>query len=100
MLQFRSLTSEGPVEGTAESPDELSAYTLARPIDPPEVWCAGVTYQRSRDARVEESVGEDVYTLVHHDHPPRRRGAWRRRRCGAPASPPSAAATRASRRAW
>jgi len=65
MLQFRYLTSEGPVEGTAESPDELAAYTLARPIDPPEVWCAGVTYQRSRDARVGESVVKDVYTLVY-----------------------------------
>jgi len=37
---------------------------LLRPIDPPEVWCAGVTYERSRDARVEES-GRDVYALVY-----------------------------------
>jgi 2-dehydro-3-deoxy-D-arabinonate dehydratase len=29
------------------------------------VWCAGVTYQRSRDARVEESTVKDVYTLVY-----------------------------------
>ncbi len=27
-------------------------YELLRPLDPPEVWCAGVTYERSRDARV------------------------------------------------
>ena len=40
-------------------------YELATPFDPPEVWCAGVTYERSRDARVEESVVEDVYTLVY-----------------------------------
>ena len=65
MLRFRYLTSEGIVDGTAESPDELAAYTLARPVDPPEVWCAGVTYQRSRDARVEESTVKDVYTLVY-----------------------------------
>ena len=26
--------------------------TLITPLDPPEVWCAGVTYQRSRDARM------------------------------------------------
>jgi 2-dehydro-3-deoxy-D-arabinonate dehydratase len=65
MLRFRYLTSEGVVDGTAESPDELAAYTLARPVDPPEVWCAGVTYQRSRDARVEESMVKDVYTLVY-----------------------------------
>ena len=37
---------------------------LVRPIDPPEVWCAGVTYERSRDARIEES-GSDVYALVY-----------------------------------
>jgi len=37
---------------------------LVRPIDPPEVWCAGVTYERSRDARIEES-GSDAYALVY-----------------------------------
>ena len=42
-----------------ESPAEL-----VRPIDPPEVWCSGVTYERSRDARIEES-GSDVYALVY-----------------------------------
>jgi 2-dehydro-3-deoxy-D-arabinonate dehydratase len=65
MLRFRYLTSEGVVEGTVESPEELAPYTLARPVDPPEVWCAGVTYERSRDARVEESTVKDVYTLVY-----------------------------------
>ncbi|MBA3245399.1 MAG: fumarylacetoacetate hydrolase family protein [Actinobacteria bacterium] len=40
-------------------------YELLRPLDPPEVWCAGVTYERSRDARVEESAVQDVYTLVY-----------------------------------
>jgi len=40
-------------------------YVLIRPLDPPEVWCAGVTYERSRDARVEESTAQDVYTLVY-----------------------------------
>jgi 2-dehydro-3-deoxy-D-arabinonate dehydratase len=39
-------------------------YRLLRPLDPPEVWCAGVTYERSRDARAEES-GRDVYALVY-----------------------------------
>jgi 2-dehydro-3-deoxy-D-arabinonate dehydratase len=39
-------------------------YTLLRPVDPPEVWCAGVTYERSRDARIEES-GSDVYARVY-----------------------------------
>ena len=31
----------------------------------PEVWCAGVTYERSRDARIEESTVKDVYALVY-----------------------------------
>ena len=39
-------------------------YELLIPVEPPEVWCAGVTYERSRDARVEES-GSDVYTRVY-----------------------------------
>lgn len=40
-------------------------YELLLPIEPPEVWCAGVTYERSRDARVEESEAKDVYTRVY-----------------------------------
>jgi 2-dehydro-3-deoxy-D-arabinonate dehydratase len=40
-------------------------YGLLAPVDAPEVWCAGVTYERSRDARVEESAVKDVYTLVY-----------------------------------
>jgi 2-dehydro-3-deoxy-D-arabinonate dehydratase len=40
-------------------------HELLLPIEPPEVWCAGVTYERSRDARVEESAVKDVYTLVY-----------------------------------
>ncbi len=49
-------------------PDTLAfpePYELLLPVEPPEVWCAGVTYERSRDARVEESVVKDVYTLVY-----------------------------------
>ena len=34
-------------------------------MDAPEVWCAGVTYERSRDARIEESAVKDVYSLVY-----------------------------------
>lgn len=40
-------------------------YELLAPVPAPEVWCAGVTYERSRDARVEESAVKDVYTLVY-----------------------------------
>jgi 2-dehydro-3-deoxy-D-arabinonate dehydratase len=65
MLRFRYHTAAGIVEGRAESPDELDAFALAIPVEPPEVWCAGVTYERSRDARVEESTVRDVYELVY-----------------------------------
>jgi 2-dehydro-3-deoxy-D-arabinonate dehydratase len=55
-----------PVEPLdSESLELPSPYTLLAPVDPPEVWCAGVTYLRSRDARVEESEVEDVYSLVY-----------------------------------
>jgi len=45
---------------------ELPApWELLLPVEPPEVWCAGVTYERSRDARVGESAAKDVYELVY-----------------------------------
>ncbi len=40
-------------------------YELLLPLEPPEIWCAGVTYERSRDARIEESAVRDVYSLVY-----------------------------------
>ena len=35
------------------------------PVDRQEVWAAGVTYLRSRDARMEESNQRDVYDRVY-----------------------------------
>jgi 2-dehydro-3-deoxy-D-arabinonate dehydratase len=64
-LHFRYRQDGELRTGTAGSPGELDRYELALPIEPPEVWCAGVTYARSRDARVEESAVKDVYTLVY-----------------------------------
>ena len=55
-----------PVEPIDDETLELPPpYTLLAPVTPPEVWAAGVTYLRSRDARVEESAVEDVYSLVY-----------------------------------
>jgi 2-dehydro-3-deoxy-D-arabinonate dehydratase len=48
----------------------LSAVTLAAPIDRQEVWAAGVTYLRSRDARMEESNQKSVYDLVYEAERP------------------------------
>jgi 2-dehydro-3-deoxy-D-arabinonate dehydratase len=60
-----SRVEELPVEPLDPDTLELSApYELLMPVDPPEVWCAGVTYERSRDARIEESR-IDVYSLVY-----------------------------------
>lgn len=64
MLRIR-YRSDGEVrEGTVGSVDELAGYDLLIPVEPPEVWGAGVTYERSRDARIEESTVKDVYSLV------------------------------------
>lgn len=39
--------------------------TLHKPIDDQEVWACGVTYLRSRDARMEESTEQSVYDRVY-----------------------------------
>src|SRR5262245_56994279 len=58
----------------AQLPDLLRALPLSgaatgkpmAPVEPTqEVWAAGVTYMRSRDAREEESAVKDVYTRVY-----------------------------------
>ena len=43
----------------------VGAVRYAAPVDRQEVWAAGVTYLRSRDARMEESTQKDVYDLVY-----------------------------------
>ncbi|HEX5585267.1 fumarylacetoacetate hydrolase family protein [Gaiella sp.] len=44
--------------------------TLLPPIDAPEVWAAGATYERGRSARMEASPFWDVYAAVHEMHRP------------------------------
>ena len=65
MLRFRYRTPAGISDGETVSPAGLEGYDLVIPIEPPEVWCAGVTYERSRDARVEESAASDLYTMIY-----------------------------------
>lgn len=48
----------------------LADASLAAPIDRQEVWASGVTYLRSRDARMEESTQKDVYDLVYEAERP------------------------------
>jgi 2-dehydro-3-deoxy-D-arabinonate dehydratase len=42
-----------------------ATVSFAAPVDRQEVWAAGVTYLRSRDARMEESSQKDVYDRVY-----------------------------------
>jgi 2-dehydro-3-deoxy-D-arabinonate dehydratase len=65
MLRIRYRDADGVHSGAVESTDELDGYELLIPVEPPEVWCAGVTYKRSRDARIEEAVVKDIYSLVY-----------------------------------
>lgn len=44
---------------------QLQDVSFRAPIDEQEVWAAGVTYLRSRDARMEESNQKDVYDQVY-----------------------------------
>jgi 2-dehydro-3-deoxy-D-arabinonate dehydratase len=53
------------ISAPAGSP-ETEAVRLLAPVDGlTEVWAAGVTYRRSREARMEESVVSDVYDRVY-----------------------------------
>lgn len=49
---------------------DLAGVSMAAPIDRQEVWASGVTYLRSRDARMEESTQKDVYDLVYEAERP------------------------------
>jgi 2-dehydro-3-deoxy-D-arabinonate dehydratase len=44
--------------------NNLKPY-LTKPFDPPEVWCAGVTYKKSRDARLTEAENKTIYDHVY-----------------------------------
>ena len=48
----------------------LSDVSVVAPIDQQEVWAAGVTYRRSRDARMEESSQKDVYDRIYEAERP------------------------------
>jgi 2-dehydro-3-deoxy-D-arabinonate dehydratase len=58
--------------GAATATAELAAVELLAPIEAPEIWCAGVTYEQSRDARLEEAETDarDVYALVYEAERP------------------------------
>jgi 2-dehydro-3-deoxy-D-arabinonate dehydratase len=49
---------------------DLEACELLAPAESQEVWACGVTYWRSRDARMEESSAQDVYARVYEAERP------------------------------
>ena len=57
----------GPGE---EAVDPARVAAILAPVDDQEVWAAGVTYRRSRDARKDESSVADVYDLVYEAERP------------------------------
>ena len=55
----------GAVLDAAGDTVALADVRLLAPVDRQEVWAAGVTYLRSRDARMEESTEKSVYDRVY-----------------------------------
>ena len=67
-LQLSAVELMTAISGAVRSAGEglpLDSVSLRAPIDAQEVWAAGVTYLRSRDARMEESTQRDVYDRVY-----------------------------------
>ncbi len=64
MQAVRSSPVLGELDTLLHPPVEGTPYVVA-PIDRQEVWAAGVTYLRSREARERESEEADVYTRVY-----------------------------------
>jgi 2-dehydro-3-deoxy-D-arabinonate dehydratase len=56
-----ALTGAAPVAQLGQA----GAPALLKPTDDQEVWAAGVTYERSRIAREEESAGSGIYDRVY-----------------------------------
>jgi 2-dehydro-3-deoxy-D-arabinonate dehydratase len=60
---------EDPSAGRLPQLDPAECDLLA-PAESQEVWAAGVTYLRSREARMEEAVAKDIYALVYEAERP------------------------------
>jgi 2-dehydro-3-deoxy-D-arabinonate dehydratase len=64
LLRLSLDEARAAVESATDAATGLGG-TLLAPIDSQEVWGAGVTYERSRDARIEESTEGDVYDRIY-----------------------------------
>ncbi|MGF7030943.1 2-dehydro-3-deoxy-D-arabinonate dehydratase [Paenibacillus mucilaginosus] len=61
------LLVESAVKPENELPEAWTALELLTPLDAPEVWAAGVTYQRSREARNYEATGGRLDAQTFYD---------------------------------
>jgi 2-dehydro-3-deoxy-D-arabinonate dehydratase len=67
------LTADGPSleDALAAPPDLVPAdVEILAPVESQEIWAAGVTYLRSREARIEESVEPSPYDRVYEAERP------------------------------
>jgi 2-dehydro-3-deoxy-D-arabinonate dehydratase len=66
LLAKSSSAIQAAVEAATENAATRGEVTLLPPADGRmEIWAAGVTYTRSREARLEESGGADIYQKVY-----------------------------------
>jgi 2-dehydro-3-deoxy-D-arabinonate dehydratase len=61
----RGATGLAEAAGTASGDRVPAASRVVAPVDDQEIWAAGVTYERSRDARMDESAEPSVYDHVY-----------------------------------
>ena len=69
MLRLTLAQMRAVLEETVGTLD-LDACELLAPVESQEVWASGVTYSRSREARMEESSSQDVYAKVYEAERP------------------------------
>jgi 2-dehydro-3-deoxy-D-arabinonate dehydratase len=78
--------AEAVAEAVSRGDPVPPGVRVLAPVDEQEVWAAGVTYERSRDARMEESTEASVYDHVYAADRPElffKAAAWRVRGPGA-----------------
>src|SRR5262245_28618358 len=56
--------------GLPDGPPIPAEARVVAPVDAQEVWAAGVTYERSREARMEEATEPSIYDRVYEAERP------------------------------
>jgi len=57
-------------DGLRDLPEIDAGSVVLAPVESQEVWASGVTYRRSREARMDEATVKDVYALVYEAERP------------------------------